>query len=73
VTLPDHVHRDQPDLIYVIEGKATMFSTGSAVSGGAGMVVQVPPNTNMPFETSNRTCLSTMSLLPAMNTLKGGK
>jgi len=46
VTLPDHVHRDQPDLIYMIEGKATMFIDGVGefpVEGG--MVVQVPPNT----------------------------
>ena len=28
VTLPDHVHRDQPDLVYVLEGKATFFIDG---------------------------------------------
>ena len=46
VTLPDHVHRDQPDLIYVLEGKATMFIDGErGFPLEPGMVVLVPPNT----------------------------
>ncbi len=46
VTLPDHVHRDQPDLIYVLEGKATMFIDGEGeFPMEAQMVVMVPPNT----------------------------
>lgn len=45
-SLPDHVHRDQPDMIYVLEGKATMFIDGEGEFPlEAGMVVQVPPNT----------------------------
>jgi quercetin dioxygenase-like cupin family protein len=46
VTLPDHVHPDQPDLIYVLEGKATMFIDGvGEFPAEAGMIIQVPPNT----------------------------
>ena len=46
VTLPDHVHGDQPDLIYMLEGKATIFIDGvGEFPAEAGMVVQVPPNT----------------------------
>jgi quercetin dioxygenase-like cupin family protein len=46
VNLPDHKHRDQPDLIYVLEGKATMFIDGEGeFPMEAGMVVMVPPNT----------------------------
>ncbi len=46
VTLPDHVHRDQPDLIYILQGKATMFMDGvGEFPAEAGMVIQVPPNT----------------------------
>ena len=46
ISLPDHVHPDQPDLIYAISGKATMFIDGQGefpLEGG--MVVVVPPNT----------------------------
>ena len=46
VTLPDHVHGQQPDLIYVLEGKATMFIDGlGEFPMQPGMVIQVPPNT----------------------------
>ncbi len=46
VTLPDHVHRDQPDLIYALEGKATMFIDGEGEFPlKPGMVIMVPPNT----------------------------
>ena len=46
VTLPDHVHQDQPDLIYVLAGKATMFIQGEEEFPlGPGKVVMVPPNT----------------------------
>jgi len=46
MSLPDHVHRDQPDLVYALEGKATMFIDGQGEFPlEPGMVVQVPPNT----------------------------
>lgn len=46
VTLPDHVHRDQPDLVYVLEGRATFFIDGvGEFPAEPGMVIQVPPNT----------------------------
>ena len=45
VTLPDHRHENQPDLIYVLKGKATMFIDGQGeFPMEAGMVVMVPPN-----------------------------
>jgi quercetin dioxygenase-like cupin family protein len=44
-TLPDHRHADQPDLIYPLSGKATMFIEGEAEFPlEPGMVVQVPKN-----------------------------
>lgn len=46
VTLPDHRHENQPDLIYVLEGKATMFIEGQGEFPlEPGMVVMVPPDT----------------------------
>ena len=46
VTLPDHRHVDQPDLIHVLEGKATMFIDGQGeFPMEPGMVVMIPPNT----------------------------
>jgi quercetin dioxygenase-like cupin family protein len=45
VTLPDHRHPEQPDLIYPLKGKATMFIEGiGEFPLEPGMVVQVPPN-----------------------------
>jgi quercetin dioxygenase-like cupin family protein len=46
VTLPDHRHPDQPDLIYPIKGRATMFIEGEGEFPlEPGIVVQVPQNT----------------------------
>jgi quercetin dioxygenase-like cupin family protein len=46
ISLPDHRHEMQPDLIYVISGKATMYIEGQGeFPAEAGMVVMVPPNT----------------------------
>lgn len=46
VTLPVHVHKDQPDLVYVLKGKGTMFIDGEGEFPiEPGMVVQVPANT----------------------------
>ena len=46
MTIPDHVHKNQPDLIYVLEGKATMFIDGQGeFPMEAGMVILIPPNT----------------------------
>jgi len=45
VTLPDHRHPDQPDLVYPLEGKATMFIEGEGEFPlEPGMIVQVPAN-----------------------------
>jgi len=46
VTLPDHIHKYQPDLIYVLKGKATFFMDGvGEFPMEPGMVILVPPNT----------------------------
>jgi quercetin dioxygenase-like cupin family protein len=46
ISLPDHRHADQPDLIYPLSGKATMFIEGQGEFPlEPGMVVVVPPNT----------------------------
>jgi quercetin dioxygenase-like cupin family protein len=46
ISLPDHRHVNQPDLIYVVSGKATMYIEGQGeFPAEAGCVVMVPPNT----------------------------
>jgi quercetin dioxygenase-like cupin family protein len=45
ITLPDHRHPDQPDLIYPLEGKATMYIEGRGEFPLVpGVVVMVPQN-----------------------------
>jgi quercetin dioxygenase-like cupin family protein len=74
VTLPDHVHRDQPDLIYVIEGKATMFIDGVGLFPvEPGMVIQVPPNTKHAIRNVEQDLLIYNVFAPAMKYMKGGK
>lgn len=46
ISLPDHRHPDQPDLIYAIKGKATVYIEGEGEFPlEPGKVVLVPPNT----------------------------
>ncbi len=46
ISLPEHRHQDQPDLIYPVAGKATMYIEGQGEFPiGPGTVVMVPPNT----------------------------
>ena len=71
VTLPDHRHRDQPDLIYVIEGKATMFIDGQGEFPlEAGMVAQVPPNTLHAIRDIKEDILLYNVFAPAMKYMK---
>lgn len=45
ISLPDHRHPDQSDLIYPLKGKATMFIEGEGeFLLEPGMVIMVPPN-----------------------------
>jgi quercetin dioxygenase-like cupin family protein len=45
VNLPDHRHPDQPDLIYALKGKATMFIEGEGEFPiEPGVVIQIPQN-----------------------------
>lgn len=47
ISLPIHKHQDQPDLIYPVSGKATMYIEGKGkFPAGPGMVIMVPPNTD---------------------------
>jgi quercetin dioxygenase-like cupin family protein len=72
VTLPDHVHPDQPDLIYVLEGKATMFIDGvGEFPAKAGMIIQVPPNTRHAIRNIEEDILLYNVFAPAIPYKKG--
>ncbi len=72
VTLPDHVHPDQPDLIYVLEGKATMFIDGvGEFPAEAGMIIQVPPNTKHAIRNIEEDILLYNVFAPAIPYKKG--
>jgi len=72
VTLPDHVHRDQPDLLYVLEGKATMFIDGvGEFSAEPGMVIQVPPNTKHAIRRVEQDFLIYNVFAPAIKYVRG--
>lgn len=46
MTLPDHVHKYQPDLLRVLKGKANFFMDGvDEFPMEPEMVILVPPNT----------------------------
>ena len=46
LTGPDHVHRDHPDLAYVLKGKGTFFIDGvGEIPMEPGTTILVPPNT----------------------------
>lgn len=73
VTLPDHRHRDQPDLIYVLAGKATMFIDGEGeFPMEAGMVILVPPNTLHAIRNIEEDILLYNVFSPGMKYVKGG-
>ena len=72
VTLPDHVHRDQPDLVYVLEGKATMFIDGTGEFPiEPGMVIQVPPNTKHAIRRIEQDLLIYNVFAPGTKYMKG--
>ena len=67
LSLPEHVHRDQPDLIYVLEGEATMFIEGEGEFPlEQGMVVMVPPNTRHTIKNIRKTVRLYNVFAPAM-------
>jgi len=73
VTLPDHVHRDQLDLIYVLKGKATMFIDGvGEFPAEPGMIIQVPPNTKHAIRNIEEDILLYNVFAPAIKYTKGG-
>ncbi|KPJ89348.1 MAG: hypothetical protein AMS17_02245 [Spirochaetes bacterium DG_61] len=73
ITLPDHRHQDQPDLIYPIKGKATMYIEGEGEFPlKPGMVVMVPPNTMHAVRNVEETVLMYNVFAPAIP-YKGGE
>jgi quercetin dioxygenase-like cupin family protein len=74
VTLPDHVHRDQPDLVYVLQGRATMFIDGvGEFPIEPGTVVQVPPNTKHAIRNTKESLMIYNVFAPGTKYMKGGK
>ena len=74
ISLPDHKHRDQPDLIYPIKGKATMYIEGEGEFPlRPGMVVLVPPNTAHAVRNVEETVLMYNVFAPAIPYRKGMK
>jgi quercetin dioxygenase-like cupin family protein len=72
VTLPDHVHRDQPDLVYVLQG--TMFIDGvGEFPIEPGTVVQVPPNTKHAIRNTKESLMIYNVFAPGTKYMKGGK
>jgi len=74
ITLPDHKHRDQPDLIYPIKGKGTCYIEGEGeFSLKPGMVVMVPPNTTHAIRNVEETILMYNVFAPSIPYRKGIK
>jgi quercetin dioxygenase-like cupin family protein len=73
ITLPDHRHQDQPDLVYPIKGKATMYIEGEGEFPlKPGTVVMVPPNTTHAIRNVEETVLLYNVFAPAIP-YKGGE
>jgi quercetin dioxygenase-like cupin family protein len=73
ITLPDHRHQDQPDLVYPIKGKATMYIEGEGEFPlEPGTVVMVPPNTTHAIRNVEETVLLYNVFAPAIP-YKGGE
>lgn len=67
ISLPEHRHLDQPDLIYPIKGRATMYIEGEGeFSLEPGMVVIVPPNTTHTIRNVEETLLLYNVFAPAI-------
>jgi quercetin dioxygenase-like cupin family protein len=72
-SLPEHVHKDQPDLIFVLQGKATMFIDGvGEFPLEPHMVVQVPKNTRHTIRNVKEDLLIYNVFAPAMKYMKPG-
>jgi quercetin dioxygenase-like cupin family protein len=72
-SLPEHVHKDQPDLIFVLQGRATMFIDGvGEFPLEPQMVVQVPKNTRHTIRNIEEDILIYNVFAPAMKYMKPG-
>jgi mannose-6-phosphate isomerase-like protein (cupin superfamily) len=68
-----HVHKDQPDLIFVLQGRATMFIDGvGEFPLEPQMVVQVPKNTRHTIRNIEEDILIYNVFAPAMKYMKPG-
>lgn len=52
VTVPEHVHANETELLYVLAGSGTMTVGGVSLAVTATSVIQVPPNTKHSFTAS---------------------
>jgi mannose-6-phosphate isomerase-like protein (cupin superfamily) len=50
--VPEHVHANETELLYFLEGSGTITIAGQALPITSTSVVQIPPNTPHAFETS---------------------
>lgn len=50
--VPEHVHANETELLYILAGAGTMTVNGVALAVTATSVVQIPPNTKHAFEAS---------------------
>lgn len=48
-TVPEHVHANETELLYVLEGSGTMTIAGQPVAVTPTSVIQIPPNTKHAF------------------------
>jgi mannose-6-phosphate isomerase-like protein (cupin superfamily) len=52
VTVPEHVHQNETEMLYVLAGSGTMTVAGVQLAVGPTSVVQVPPATKHSFTAS---------------------
>lgn len=48
-SVPEHVHANETELLYVLDGSGTMTVAGQAVAVTSTSVIQIPPNTKHAF------------------------
>jgi quercetin dioxygenase-like cupin family protein len=52
VKVPEHVHANETEMLYVLEGSGTMTIAGTDVAVAPTSVIQIPPNTKHAFVAS---------------------
>jgi len=51
--VPEHVHANETELLYVLEGSGTMTIAGQAIAVTSTSVIQIPPNTKHAFSAAS--------------------